>query len=66
MRNNLVGFRHKLGLTQEEMGGLFNLNRQQWCNIELGTRKGSAVMWVNLGIKFNLTLKELKKLMEVS
>lgn len=66
MRNNLIEFRHKLGLTQEEFGNMFKQSRGQWCNIEVGRKKGSAEMWLELGNKFDLTVKELKKLMEVA
>lgn len=66
MRNNLREFRTKLGLTQEEIGGMFNLNRQQWCNIESGKRKGSGSFWLCLQKKFNLSNEETLKLMEVS
>ena len=66
MRNNLKEFRRKLGLSQEEMGAMFNLTRQQWCNIESGQRKGSGEFWVRLQKKFGLTADETLKLMEVS
>lgn len=66
MRNNLKEFRIKLGLSQEEIGAMFNLNRQQFCNIENGKRKGSGVFWLNLQKKFNLNNEETLKLMEVS
>ena len=66
MRNNLKAFRLKLGLSQEEIGAMFNLNRQQWCNIELAKRKGSGEFWLNLQKKFSLSNEETLKLMEVS
>ena len=66
MRNNLKEFRLKLGLSQEEMGAMFNLNRQQWCNIELGRRRGSGEFWLSLQKKFDLNNEETLKLMEVS
>lgn len=66
MRNNLIKFRHKLGLTQREMGAMFGKNKGYWCFLENAQRKGDPEMWIDLGIKFNLTAKELKKLMEVS
>ncbi len=67
MRNNLIEFRHKIGLTQEEMASLINQkSRQQWCNIEAGKRNLTAEEIVEIGIKFNLSPKELKRLMEVS
>lgn len=67
MRNNLIKLRHDLGLTQEEMAKLLNQkNRQRWCNIELGRRKLTAEEIVELGIKFNLSPEEQKKLLEVS
>lgn len=65
MRNNLIEFRHKLGFTQTEMGALFNKKKGYWCFLESGTRKGDPELWVELGIKFNLTAAQLKELMEV-
>lgn len=66
MRNNLKEFRIKLGLSQEEIGTMFNLSRQQWCNVEAGRRKGSGEFWLSLQKKFNLNNEETLKLMEVS
>lgn len=67
MRNNLIELRHKIGLTQEEMARLINQkSRQQWCNIESGKRNLTAEEIVEIGIKFNLSLVELKQLLEVS
>lgn len=67
MRSNLKEFRKKLGLTQEEMGLLVNKRTKgQWCNIEAGKRNFSAEDIVELGIKFNLSAKELKRMMEDS
>ncbi len=65
MRNKLVEFRQKLGLTQEEIGALVGKSRVYWCLIETGRMKGSPEFWINLQIKFNLTAKETIKLMEV-
>lgn len=67
MRSELIALRHKLGLTQEEMAKLVSQkSRQQWCNIEAGKRNMTAEEIVELGIKFNLSPKEQKKLLEVS
>ncbi len=65
MRNNIVEFRKKIGLTQEEMGALVDKSRNYWCLIETGRIKGEPEMWLDLQIKFNLTAEETKKLMEV-
>ena len=66
MRSNLKTFREKLGLTQEEMGAMFQMSRQQWCNIEQGRRYGSPEFWLGLQKKFKLNVDETIKLMEVS
>ena len=66
MRSYLREFRLKLGFTQEEMGRLINKSRSQYCNIEKGVRNLSAEEIVLIAIKFNLTPKEQKKLLEVS
>lgn len=65
MRHNLIDFRNKLGLTQHQMGSLFGVSKEHWCNIEHGRLTGKAEVWIELGLRFNLSLKELKKLMEV-
>ena len=65
MRSNLKEFREKLGFTQEEIGKMFNLTRQQWNNIELAKNKGSGEFWLTLQKKFNLSNTETLKLMEV-
>lgn len=65
MRSNLIEFRKKLGLTQEEFGLLFHKSKQYIWFVEKGKRQGSAEMWMLLAIKFDLSLEELKKLMEV-
>lgn len=66
MRNNLKEFRLKLGLSQEEIGAMFNLSRQQWSNMEAGRRRGSGEFWLSLQKKFSLSNEETLKLMEVS
>ena len=65
MRSELISLRHKLGMTQEEIGALVGKKRGYWCLLETGRRKGDPEMWIDLGIKLNLTLEELKKLMVV-
>ena len=65
-RNNLIEFRQKLGLTQTEMGALFNKKKGYWCFLELGKRDGDPDLWLDIGIKFNLTFQQVKKLREVS
>lgn len=66
MRSNLKAFREKLGFTQAEIGAMFKMNRQQWCNIEQGRRIGSAIFWLKLQQRFKLSNSETLKLMEVS
>ena len=66
MRNNLIEFRKKVGLTQEEMGSLVKCSRYQYCNVEAAKREGSPDMWLDIGILFNLSVQQLKKLREVS
>lgn len=66
MRENLINFRKKLGLTQNEMAKMFNLTKGTWCNIEKGRNTGKAKMWIDLADKFKLSNEETKKLMEVS
>ena len=67
MRNNLISFRQTLGLTQEEMAKVISKkSKQQWCNIEMGRRNLTAEEIVELGIRFNLSPEEQKKLLEVS
>lgn len=65
MRSNLTAFRKMLGLTINETAKMVGLSTSNWCNIEKGRCKGTADMWINLGIKFGLSLEELKDLMEV-
>lgn len=65
MRNDLIALREKLGMTQEELGALFGKKKSYICLVETAKRKGDAEFWVDLGIKFNLSLEELKKLMVV-
>lgn len=65
MRNNLIDFRKKLGMTQDEFGEMFNLNKQQVSFIENGKRKGSPEFWLEVQKKFNLTNSETIELMVV-
>lgn len=66
MRNNLIEFRTKLGMTQTEMGELFKLSRGQWSNIENGRRNGSTKLWLEFQKKFKLDADQTLKLMEVA
>lgn len=66
IRRNLIEFREKIGMTQKEMAALFGLSHCQWSCIETNDRKGNAVFWLSLQKKFNLTVDETLKLMEVS
>ena len=66
MRNKLIEFRKKIGLSQTEMGEIFFKSRSQWGNIENGKRKGDPEMWIDIGIKFELTFEQVKSLMEIS
>lgn len=66
MRNELIALREKIGMTQTEMGALFGKKRSYICLVETAKRKGDPEFWIDLGIKFNLSLEELKKLMVVS
>ena len=65
-RENLIEFRKKIGMTQKEMGALFKLTESQWSRVESNDRKGNAELWLSLQKKFNLTVDETLKLMEVS
>ncbi len=65
MRSSLTAFRKMVGLTQGEMAEMVGLAKSTWCNIERGRCNGTAEMWINLGIKFGLSLEGLKTLMEV-
>lgn len=66
MRSNLVAFRKELGLTQEEMADMFSRSKQYWCNLEKGREKGNADLWLDIGVKFNLTAKQVQKLREIA
>ena len=66
MRNNLIALRNKWGLTQTEMGAMFGKKKGYWCFLETAKREGDPDLWLDIGIKFNLTLQEIKKLREVS
>ena len=65
MRSDLTAFRKMIGLTQDEMAHIAGLAKSTWCNIEKGRCNGTAEMWINLGVKFGLSLETLKRLMEV-
>ena len=65
MRSELTAFRKMIGLTISEMAKMVGLSTSNWCNIEKGRANGNADMWINLGVKFGLSLEELKNLMEV-
>ena len=65
MRNDLIKFRKALGLNQGDFGMLFGLSKNQVCWIETNRVKGKPEFWIELGIKFDLTLAQLKELMEV-
>ena len=65
MRNNLINFRHELGLSQTDLGGLFGLKKQQISKIENGRQEGSADFWLDMQEKFCLTNEATKKLKEV-
>lgn len=66
MRSNLIALRKELGLTQKEFGLLFKKSSQHISNIENNRENGSTDMWLDIGLKFNLSVKQVKKLMEVS
>ncbi|MBP3920805.1 MAG: helix-turn-helix transcriptional regulator [Bacilli bacterium] len=66
MRSDLIEFRHRLGLTQEEFAKLFKKNKQYQNNVEKGKRKGSAEYWLLIQKKFKLTNETTLDLMEVT
>lgn len=66
MRNNLIELRNAIGFTQTEMAKLVGCTRGQWCNVENGSREGSADMWLKLAIILGLSVEQTIKLKEVS
>ena len=66
MRNNLIEFRKKIGMSQEELGSLANKKKQYVWFVEQGKRKGSVDFWLSIQKKFKLSFEEIDKLMEVS
>lgn len=66
MRSNFVVFIKELGLTQNEFGLIFNKSKQHINNIAHNRSDGSIDLWLDIGIKFNLSVKQLKELREVS
>lgn len=66
MRNNLIEFRKKIGLSQEELGDLVNKKKQYVWFVEHGKRQGSADFWLSIQRIFKLSFEEIDKLMEVS
>lgn len=63
MRDRLKDFREQLGFTQEEFAKMLTITRQQYSNIEKGKRTGSAMFWLSLQKKFNLTYDEVIEMM---
>ena len=66
MRNNLIEFRKKIGLSQTELGALVDKKKQYVWFVEQGKRKGSADFWLSIQRTFKLSFEEIDKLMEVS
>lgn len=66
MRNNLINFRKRLGMNQEEFGSLVNLTKQKISNLETGRKQGTGEEWIKIQLFFNLTPTETLKLMEVN
>lgn len=66
MRNNLIEFRKKIGLSQAELGSLVDKKKQYVWFVEQGKRRGSADFWLSIQRIFKLSFEELDKLMEVS
>ena len=66
MRNNLINFRKKLGMNQEEFGSLLNLTKQKVSNLETNRKQGTGEEWIKIQILFNLTPEQTLNLMEVN
>lgn len=66
MRRNLVAFIKELGMTQYEFGLIFDKSKQHINNIAHNRSDGSIDLWLDIGIKFNLSAKQIKDLREVS
>lgn len=61
-RSNLIGFRHKKGLTQTQMAKIFKVSLYTYCHIENCKQDGNLKYWNNAKEYFNLTGDEICEL----
>ena len=65
VRENLIVYRVRSGLTQVEMAAKLGFSRQHYARIENGTQEVSIRFLVKLGELFGITIDEAKELTKI-
>ena len=65
VRENLIDYRVRSGLTQAEMAAKLGFSRQHYARIENGTQEVSIRFLVKLGELFGITIDEAKELTKI-
>lgn len=63
-RLELMAFRARHDLSQQEMADKLGINRSTYAMIERGQRRGSDAMWATLQAAFGIPDAEMWKLMQ--